>query len=382
MSLHKLPVFEYVQNGTTFLSLIIPLSVLTKISEVLIYGIDKDGYQRKPNTVHYNRIKKYVIENPNYILPTSVILGGDEEEVAGMLVEENGMKYINLDDTKIAFHTVDGQHRIFGLSEAMKTKQEVATFPMNVIIVLSDRHNRSKELEIFFDINSKSKRINTDLAQLARYDYQVKETSLESINVNMHIAIKTAYILKDTQSNVWQNAIKFDIHSEINLGIIGVTIFSQSIKSIIDQYISQYPYKNAEGKSLEGQLLIDYCNVASGKVAEVLINAWNKIIKVKWESAFKDDFVKNDEGDLVKTQFNKDYYIQKGMGVKSINAIIGDIVLRVGINNDTSKAIHEVIFNSKVKIDDWKNGGPFSGFNSESGFGKVKKIILNELTVN
>jgi hypothetical protein len=91
--------------------------------------------------------------------------------------------------------------------------------------------------------------------------------------------------------------------------------------------------------------------------------------------------VKNDESELVKIMYNKDYYIQKGLGIKSLNPIIGDIVKELGLNNQSRNKIQETIFASKVKIDDWKNGGPFSGFNSESGFSKIRQTILNRITL-
>jgi hypothetical protein len=259
----------------------------------------------------------------------------------------------------------------------------------NIIIVLSDVNSRSKELQIFSDINSKGKRINTDLALLAKHDYEIKETNLQDNDVNNHIAIKTAYYLKETSSvtigdskefNVWVNSIKFDIHSEVTLGIIGVAIFSQSIKTLIDEFILGNPFTNKNGK-LAGDELIEYCNQASIVIGDFLLFAWNEVIKVKWPGAFKEDILKNDEGQLVKIYYNKDYYIQKGLGVKSLNPIIGDTVKNKGLNFESKTLFKTKIFESKVRIEDWRNGGPFSGFNSESGFAKIKRIILNQESV-
>lgn len=384
MALHKFPIFEYTQNETTFISLILPLNILVAISEVLVYGRDTDGYQRQPNTAHYNKIKKYVLtQNPNdFLIPTSIILGGNQEEVIGKLEDLSGIKYLTIDDSIIKYRVVDGQHRIYGLSEASKVNPNVGNFPLNVIIVLTSNKNRSKELQIFTDINSKSKRINTDLALLAKFDYQIKENSIPVSDINQHIAVKSAYALKEAKgNNVWQNAIKFDIHSEVTIGIIGIAIFADSIKGIIEKYIEENPYILGE-IPLEGQDLIKYCNEASTRVSKFLLNAWNEIIKVKWPGAFKEDFIKNDEGELVKIFYDKDYYIQKGLGIKSLNPIIGDIVKNEGFNDVALEKFREAIFASKVKIDDWKNGGPFSGFNSESGFTKIKQALLNTITLS
>ncbi|WP_315819393.1 hypothetical protein [Paraflavitalea speifideaquila] len=116
-------------------------------------------------------------------------------------------------------------------------------------------------------------------------------------------------------------------------------------------------------------------------MGDFLYKVWNQIVKIKWERAFKGDIVKNDEGEVVKVFYDKDYYIQKGIGIKSINPIIGDKVKQSGINDNAFQEIQKIMFESKVKIDDWRNGGPFSGFNSESGFGKIRQMIQNNLPV-
>jgi DGQHR domain-containing protein len=372
MATYKIKIFEYSQNETKFISFVLTLDVLMNISTVLVYGEDPDGYQRQPNVAHYNKIKKYVLnQNPNdYMLPTSIILGADLDMIQSNIITEDNHKYLILDDTAKVFRVVDGQHRIYGLSEAAKVNPAIGSFPLNVIVVLTTPQNRSK-----------SKRINTDLALLAKFDYQIKENSIPIQDVNQHIAVKAAHALKEAKgNNVWQNAIKFDIHADVTIGIIGISIFAESIKTIIDQYILENPVI-VGGEVLGGEALITYCKGASDEIARFLLFVWNEIIRIKWQGAFKEDFVKNDESELVKIMYNKDYYIQKGLGIKSLNPIIGDIVKELGLNNQSRNKIQETIFASKVKIDDWKNGGPFSGFNSESGFSKIRQTILNRITL-
>ncbi|KAA0990408.1 DGQHR domain-containing protein [Dyadobacter aurulentus] len=375
---NSFPIIRYKQQNQEYISLIIPFQILYKISKVLIYGIDDDGYQRKPNKVHLNRIKNDALKSNNFRLPTSIILGVDEDVVEEMLKNSaDPSRLIDIDVTKQVFRIVDGQHRIYGLWEASKEKSELLDFPLNVIIIISQEKKRSVELEVFTDINSKSKRINTDLAELAKHDYQIKEEVIENNEVSRHIAIKTAFFLKsEGEENIWRNAIKFDIHSEISLGIIGVTIFSESIKSIIDKYILDVPYSN-NGKDLEGQPLIEYCNNSAKVIGAFLSKVWNDVVKIKWGKAFREDIVKNDEGEIVKIFYSKDFYIQKGLGAKAINFIIGESVKEHGLNEKAEESIQKIIFDSKVKIDDWRNGGPFSGYNSESGFRKIREVIKN-----
>lgn len=69
-------------------------------------------------------------------------------------------------------------------------------------------------------------------------------------------------------------------------------------------------------------------------------------------SAFKEDIVKNDESQLSRIYYDKDFYLQKGLGVKSLNPIIGDLVKISGIQDSSKVLIKEKIFESKVRVDD------------------------------
>ena len=377
------PIIQYQQNGQKFLSLVLSLEVIDKISNVLVYGKVKGGYQRAPNTLHLNKLKNYALsESTNFILPTSIILGCDSADIIPNLKSSNGFETLTLDLEEKKFRVVDGQHRIYGLLAAAEKNPQITNFLFPVIIIITDENRRSIELEVFTDINSKSKRINTDLAQLAKYDYQIKEHIIKEEDIWEHIGVKTAFYLKELQNdNVWQHGIKFNIHSENSLGIIGITIFTQSIKPIIIKYLELNNYTNKNNEIFTGEELIEYCKKASDEIGKFLDTVWNKIIRLKWNGAFKNDLVMGEDNELVKILYSKNYLIQKGLGVKSLNPIIGKSVSTHGLNNSAVEEIKKIIFESNVKIEDWRNGGAFAGFNSESGFGKIKRMILNEESV-
>jgi DGQHR domain-containing protein len=376
----KFNAIKFSQNKQDFLSLVLPLGVVNDISHVLVYKEDDNGYQRKPNVAHYNKIKRYALEGrEHFIIPTSIILGIDKDQVGQMIEESGDFVTLNLESEDRNFRIVDGQHRIAGLMAASAIDATLLDFLLNVVIIITETNRKSVELEVFTSINSTSKRINIDLAILAKHDFEIKERKISINEINKHIAINTAFYLKENaENNIWFNGIKFDIHSDISLGIIGVSIFTESIKSIVEKYILDIP-PSIKGKEVEGNELIKYCKQAKEVIGLFLLNVWNKIIRVKWEMAFKEDIVKNEEGELVKIFYSKDFYIQKGLGIKSLNPIIGDYVKSNGINEVTFDLIKKKIFASNVKIDDWRNGGAFSGFNSESGFKKIKNTILNNL---
>ena len=377
MASRKFPVLKYQQGDTSYLSLVLPFAVLDAVSEVKVYAIDTDGYQRQPNPLHYNKIKNAALgDQSRFRLPTSIILGGDKPVIEKLLSkDEDGIWHIELPENEKIFRIVDGQHRVYGLREAAKKTEGYNNYELNAVVLLTPEDQKSIELEVFTDINSKSKRINTDLAELAKFDYQIKEKKIPKGGINKHIGIKTAYLLKTNfKEGVWHYGIKFDIHSENALGIIGISIFSESIEKVIERYLQENP-GYAE---LEGDMLIKYCSDASEVLSQFINSIWNEIIRLKWHGAFKEDIVRNDEGEIVKIFYDKNFYIQKGLGIKSLNPLIGEIVKDHGFGPEGLALIKNVILGSKIRISHWQNGGAFSGFNSESGFKKIKDAIKGD----
>ena len=163
MSNFTIPYIALNQNTQEFLIASMPFKCIDLFSKVLVYGVDENGYQRKPEPKHYNKIRDYVINNPSsFKLPTSIILGIDKENLRKI----SSKNIITLDTTKTRndiFRIVDGQHRIYGLREAAQKEKNINEFPLPVTIVVTSPKSRSIELEIFTDINSKSKRIKIDL---------------------------------------------------------------------------------------------------------------------------------------------------------------------------------------------------------------------------
>jgi hypothetical protein len=123
--------------------------------------------------------------------------------------------------------------------------------------------------------------------------------------------------------------------------------------------------------------LLKYVDSAGASVADFLFTCWDDYMKSKWPDAFGTEQIGIDIDEELKTfYYKKDYYIQKTFGVKAINGLVGDIYKQN--NGSFSKslvAIKSRISKSLITNKHWKVGGPFSGFSSESGVNKVKKMI-------
>lgn len=375
---------RYKQNSQKFISFNIDFESLNKISKVLVYEKDPGGYQRQPNNIHINKIKKYILENEDFLLPTSIILGVDNKQITDYIDKSDNLIVSEIPEG--TFRIVDGQHRIKGIAKAIdestpERQKVLNAFTFNVICVLTDESTRSTELEIFVDINSKGKKVSTDLAELAKYNYQIieKKVSNNFNSIAEHIAMKVARELRENvPEGVWHYAIKFDIHSRLNIGIIGVSSFRKSITRSIQLLLEKDHAKIIE---FSGQELINECDEIAKTYTDFYAKCWNNVVHDKWSKCFKKKQVLDEFENFVTIEYSKEHYIQKPLGVKSINKIIEEIISENPKSDldQIREYFRVVIENSKVKIENWSIGKTFSGLNSEGGFKKIRQMIKGEL---
>jgi len=371
----RIPIQRYKQNNQTFINFIIDFKTLSRTSRVLIYGETKYGYQRKPDKKHYIKIKKYLLNESDAILPSSIILGVDTDRIDKYIVEENGITYLDLEDVnKKIFRIVDGQHRLKGLEEAVKVNPELEDFMFNVVAIETTIAERSKELSIFTDINSKSKRIRVDLALLAKYNYEIYEGKIEKLGE--HIAVKTAYKLNENndERNVWRNGIKFDVHEEKALGIASINAFKHSIKPICDKYLRDV---NFDMKKASDEEKYTMAESASDFISKLLIEAWT-IVSEKWGGCFSPAIENDYFYDIKECFYNRKYYIQKTLGVKVLNAILYDSIRNEKLAEYNLGKFYRTIIASNVNRSNWSAGDIFAGLSSESGFKLAKNYVLNK----
>lgn len=377
----KYPAIKYSQTNYSLISTVLPFEVVNRKSKTLIYGINDGGYQRIQDEKHYLSIKKYV-ETENFIFPNSIVLAIDESQLSKIeSTQDQDITFLNFDDTQeVLFRVVDGQHRLLGIEKASQLNSNLLNLNLQISIIITPNNKRSVEMEIFSNLNSKAKRLKTDLIELARYDFRILEDKIGSRDLNSHISINTAFNLNENPSldNVWQNAIKIDIHSENRIGIIGVTAFSESISGIVTSYIS---LKQNEVEKLDYSELIAFSRSASKDISQFLIDCW-KIVNDKWPKTFLDPHKMLDIDNQYKSIiYDPNFYIQKTLGCKSIGYLILDI-LKDHFDNifniGAIESFRTIINDSKLNDFDWKLGKTLSGISSESGFKKVTKIIKNE----
>lgn len=371
---HRIWVNRYHQNSHNFISFIIDFSNLNSISQVLVYNESKYGYQRTPDKKHYLKIKKYLLEDDQAMLPLSVMLGVDKDALEPHIKKDKGHDYLDVSSiSHKIFRVVDGQHRLKGIKEAAKVNPALSKFMINVVAIETSQSERYKELNIFTNINSKGKRIRVDLALLAKYNYELYGGHIE--HLGEHIAVKTAYKLKENPNpkNIWRNGINFDIHEEKALGIVSVNSFVKSILPLCERYLKDL---QSDLSAMNEEDLFEVTEGASDFLAKLLLEAWT-IISEKWGGCFT-PAVENDYFyDIKEFYYNQKYYIQKTLGVRVLNTILYESIRQSKITDYNLGRFYRKIIASNVNISNWSTGDIFAGLSSESGFRVAKSYVLN-----
>ena len=160
----KFPAIKYEQSTYNLISTVLPFQTINLKSKTLVYGRDEGGYQRIQDEKHFQNIKKY-IELGNFTFPNSIILAIDEADLSRIIENETkDLIFLNLDDSsQFLFRVVDGQHRLLGIENAIANNPELINLKLQVSIIVTPNNRRSLEMEIFNNINSKAKRLKTDL---------------------------------------------------------------------------------------------------------------------------------------------------------------------------------------------------------------------------
>lgn len=393
---------HYLQHDQEFYSLVVPYSEIKKSAYVMEYGTHELGYQRKLDANHVKNIKNTLIKDRE-ILPTSIILSIDKEDLRKVTINElpiskdfpgNNFCEVSFPNEKL-FRIVDGQHRLAGLRAASEEDASFNNYNLNVVILVTNTGNSSLEVEIFRDINSKAKKLKTDLTQLSLYNHRLKDKKkIEDLDELVeHLSIRVAHFINESsdeyvkfKNNPWINGIIFDIHDPKPLGIIGISAFIKSINSIIKNYIeNENTLKKLINKDLTENRSSDIKKDLDDHaviISEIIIKAW-EYVKIIWKECFEESIITEDN-QITIYYYKKDCYLQKTTGVNAIHRLLdANLNYKELVEEGTNelKEFNFIIKNSQVKSEHWILGGLFSGMTSQSGFKKAVGYIKNEIPI-
>ncbi len=371
----KITIFEYKQSGLTLLSAVMNSKVLNTMTAVLEYGKSEWGYQRKLKPTHVKDIVKYLNNDQYCLFPTSIILALDEKTYKELAKKKIADNVYEVDTNGLKLRTVDGQHRLQALKDSNKE------LDLNIVILIIPEKQRNIELDVFTTINSRAKRIPTDLAELARFKYLLlsDDKDFDHKNKIEYVAMKIVIDLNNT-SEIWKDAVKIDIHSEKNHGIVGVSAFKKTIIELSRYIIEKNETEKTTEKTTENETENETENVKYIKILDSYADEIRALLEEAWKTCFqkwKYCFTINELNDSIN--YSKDFYIQKTLGISAINGLLKTLYTETKDTSATLDKFKEIIEKSQVKTSDWKAGGVMSGYSSESGFGKIRKFINNEI---
>lgn len=176
--------------------------------------LDRKGYQRAPLQSNIAKITEFILrETDNPLFPTSILVSCHEDLAFKPSSNNSDFGELNITDT---LWIIDGQHRVEAFKQIMSKKEIRDLFgDYELPITIMTGFSINQEIEQFFVINSRQKRVKTDLAQqiymsLARENLHTKmipdreRWKLKAIKVVENLANGSDYT-----DGVWAGRIEF-----------------------------------------------------------------------------------------------------------------------------------------------------------------------------
>ena len=169
----EIPVIRITQQGKTLYigkisgEKIIKKCITTEWDPDLGWDLSQQGYQRAPNKKHYTRIAGFLKNEGDPLLPTSALLSAREYEY-GLLdyspydksIPDVGV--LKIPEARTLF-IVDYQHRWRGIKHAIEAFNSNNLYDFQIPVIIMANVSKYEEIRQFYLINSKQKRVDTDL---------------------------------------------------------------------------------------------------------------------------------------------------------------------------------------------------------------------------
>lgn len=354
---------EFKQESITMFITKMKVGELISISKVMHYDA-KSGkdYQRPPLPAHYRKIASYFMKEDNPILPSAVLAA-----IGPAQYDYNEGQLSIADKIRI----VDGQHRIEGLKclkngyckGSEKRFQELNdSFEIPVIIMVIDDEHSMVEIDAFINLNSKGKKVKTDLAEalkVQRYQHNIEK--VEELPIDDELQKKMANdivrLINQKLDGHWYGAIiQADENGNRNCQPISIIAYMRAIMPIVVKYLK------SKGTIIKKSDI----EICEDEIVNIVINAWNCVIQ-KWPACFDE-----------KGNYLSDYNICKGIGVITLFAVFSETDFITDRENIEFKTILQ---NTPVEASHWLVGGKFTGYASAQGFVQIKQYIKGEIVI-
>lgn len=270
-----------------------------------IHDIAQQGYQREVNETHVARIADWLTNDQEPFMPNGALLSAREDEYGTLPFEETGASEpatygrLTIQEGRQLF-IVDYQHRWQGLRRAIEIGERTALLDHIIPVTIMSNATRYHEMIQFYLINSKQKRIDTDLAlalvQTLAGDTEMAELeNLVGRDKRYRIrATRLTFKLALSTSGAWAGRIKLPHDVPQPDAVLSMKSFADSLALIVS---SRSPVRD-----LDDDRLISLIGTYWTAMSELM----------------KDAF-----------QNPRDYSIQKTPGVFSMHIVAAKTVLKL-----------------------------------------------------
>lgn len=364
----KLPALRMEQSGESLYltrmtaTQLLSCSYTAEWDPNLGWDIEHQGFQRAPVPRHYEAIGRFLNESSNPFIPTAALLSAAEAEQGKLTFRQADTK----SDASFGLLTIpegrqliilDYQHRHRGLRYAIEElgASKLSDFTMPVIIV--PNIPRFEEIRQFYLINSKQRRIDTDLALalLQTLAGHVEPKELENlVGPGKRFRIRgtrLTFKLAERSSGPWAGRIAQPHDLPQPDAVIKVKSFVDSLAPIVS--------KRAACSKLDDDALL-----------KVLSDFWLAL------------------SDMVPEAFRRpaDYQIQKTVGVYAFHLVFAR---RVYPRCEASGALSRRAFREALEpatrpyITErfWRTKGPASVYVGSSGYHELARLIMARIRV-
>ncbi len=237
---HTTKVTKFSHNGNDFYLCVLEAKTVTEITYVARRGIDQEqgAIQRILNKSRISGIRDFLLNGGFF--PNNVILNVKED---GNLSYNNSNDEISFDLNPRIAQIIDGQHRIEGLKEAIKSNVSIGEILIPTVLV----NDISTEIcaEIFVSINTEQKSVPKSLI----YDlYGLMNISAKDFSIERGTDI--AKILNTDDNSPYQGYVKFPGSRKFKGGIQLSSIVN-SLKTLVkkDGEFSKYSLTTLENQA-------------------------------------------------------------------------------------------------------------------------------------
>lgn len=358
-----IPVIKAMQGGVTLYigrmtaADLLKIGVITEWDPDLGWDLSRQGYQRSPLAKHYRRIGEFLIMEGDPLLPTSALLSAREDEQGILHFKPSASNpdfgYLQLPEGRMLY-IVDYQHRWRGLEYAINEKKAVNLKDFQIPVVIMTNARTYEEIRQFYLINSKQRRIDTDLALALMQTMAISADEPELINLagpgkRYRIrATRLTFRLAAMATGCWVGRIQEPNMPPRPEQIASPKSFADSLRPILSNRCPLH-------------------RLSDDELLQVVMNYWEGI-RILMPKAFAEP---------------RNYAIQKTPGLFSMHRVAAQKVLLLCQNQNSYSPQNVAAIlrpaTSYMNAQFWATGGAITAYSSAGGHKALADSIIAQL---